>query len=74
MPKEIVESVRVGEESGTLDETFAGASRMFSDIASRRAAAVAKGLPVVIYLLVAIYVGFVAISGYLGLLTAAGGV
>jgi type II secretory pathway component PulF len=74
IPKEIVESVCVGEASGTLDETFAGASRMFSDIASRRAAAIAKALPLVIYLLVAIYVGFVVISAYLGLLTRVGGV
>jgi len=74
MPKEVIEALQVGEPSGTLDRTLDGASRMLGDRASRRASAIAKATPVVIYLLVAIYVAIVVISAFTGMLKLPGGI
>lgn len=69
MPREIVESVRVGEAAGALDETFEGAARLLGEIASRRARALARALPIAIYLAVALYVAYVVITGFTSIMT-----
>ncbi len=64
MPAELVESVAVGEQTGALDEMLERSGRMLDESATRRAEAIAKALPIVIYLAVALYVAFVVISGF----------
>ena len=56
--------MKVGESAGTLDEAFAGAARSLDEQATQRAQRVAKIVPVVAYLLVALLVAWVVITGY----------
>ncbi len=72
VPREIVASVRAGESAGTLDDSFAAAARSLDEQATRSARKVSVAIPATIYLLVAVLVAWVVISGYARLLSLPG--
>jgi type IV pilus assembly protein PilC len=63
-PRILIEAVKVGETSGKLDETLSRVQRIASEEASARLRRLAAALPVVIYLIVAAFIGYTVITAY----------
>lgn len=63
-PRELVHAVEVGEKSGDLDRALAAVARLQREEADRAIRAILILLPVVVFLLVALYVAVVVISSF----------
>jgi type II secretory pathway component PulF len=69
LPRLLIEAVRTGEATGKLDETLDRTARLLREEGQRRNEALLKLLPVVVYLLVAGYIGYTVVTFYLGRLS-----
>lgn len=66
LPREILEAVRLGEETGTLDEALLRVASALDQRAEQLATRTAMVLPFLLYLLVALLVAVVVISAFAG--------
>lgn len=66
LPLEVRESASTGSLTGQLDETLAGAERRLVEEAKTRQAIVVTATPVVIFLCVALVIGWLAVSAFSG--------
>lgn len=64
-PRVFMESVRIGETTGKLDEQLARAARQAREDSERAIRGAAVGIPAVAYVGAACYVGYVVISGWM---------
>jgi type IV pilus assembly protein PilC len=63
-PREIVHAVEVGERTGNLDRALESVARLHREEAERAIRAILILLPIVVYLLVALYIAVVVISAF----------
>jgi type II secretory pathway component PulF len=71
-PVVVCDMLRTGEVSGTIEETLKRVSDYLKDEVNVTVEQILKVLPVVVYLLVALYIGYIVISfyaRYIGMLT-----
>ncbi len=66
LPVEVREAGNTGSISGQLDETLAGAERQLVEEAKMRLQLILTATPVVIFLIVAAYIGYTVITFYVG--------
>lgn len=63
-PAEFVNTVTVGETTGDLDRALESLARLYQEEAERAIQALLKLLPIVVYLLVALYIALIVISAF----------
>lgn len=69
-PRLLIEAIRTGEAAGRLEETLAGAARGLRQEVDRRAEVLLTVVPIVVYLVAAVYVAWVVITTFTSIYSA----
>jgi len=69
-PRLLIEAIRVGEATGKLEETLAGVARGLRQEADRRAELILTVVPILVYLVAAVYVAWVVITTFTSIYSA----
>ena len=69
-PRLLIEAIRTGEVAGKLEETLAGVARGLRQEANQRAELLLTVVPILVYLVAAVYVAWVVITTFTGLYSA----
>jgi type IV pilus assembly protein PilC len=68
-PKKMIRAIRLGEETGKLDEELKQLTENFQREAMARIATLSEWIPKILYLVIAGYVGYQVISFYAGMMS-----